>query len=188
MDATSGDLEKGIEPAPMSTEPNANDDEGLAQRAVAFPDDEVHEEHRGVRPKGVEMRRELTVEDKALAAAGYQHLDEKKGKKDFDNVDIVEHKLELTALGEAMKTHFDSKSPGSSQGLSDSEAKARLEKDGRNVLTPPRKKSALRKYFDCLNTMFNILLIVAGVLEYILLGIDYTASILSSNRANILLR
>lgn len=29
------------------------------------------------------------------------------------------------------------------------------------------------QYFDCLRTMFNILLIVAGILEYIILGIDF---------------
>jgi sodium/potassium-transporting ATPase subunit alpha len=181
MDPASGDPEKGILPA-TTDEPHANDDEALAQRAVIFPDNEVHEERRGARPKGVEMKRELTVEDKALAAAGYQHLDEKRKKaEEFDNVDLVEHKLQFAALAERMKTHFDSKSPGSSRGLSENEAKARLEKDGQNILTPPRKKSALRKYFDCLNTMFNILLIVAGILEYVLLGIDYAVRILCSN-------
>jgi sodium/potassium-transporting ATPase subunit alpha len=182
MDAASGDPEKGILPA-TTDELHANDDENLAQRAVIFPENEVHEERRGAKPKGVEMKRELTVEDKALAAAGYQHLDEKKGKKaeEFDNVDLIEHKLQFAALEQTMKTHFDTKSPGSSRGLSESEAKARLAKDGKNVLTPPRKKSALRKYFDCLNTMFNILLIVAGILEYVLLGIDYAVCIFCSN-------
>ena len=29
------------------------------------------------------------------------------------------------------------------------------------------------QYMDCLLTMFNILLIIAGILEYILLGIDF---------------
>lgn len=32
------------------------------------------------------------------------------------------------------------------------------------------------QYFDCLMTMFNILLIVAGILEYVLLGIDFKVS------------
>jgi len=175
MDAASGDPEKSTLPVPTATEqPHANDD---AQRAVAFPENEVQEERRTVRPKGVEMKRELTVEDKALAAAGYQHLDEKKAKEEFQTVDIAEHKLQLASLAKTMKAEFDHKSPGSSQGLSEAEAKARLERDGKNILTPPRKKSAFRKYLDCLNSMFNILLIVAGVLEYILLGIDYAVSL-----------
>ena len=32
------------------------------------------------------------------------------------------------------------------------------------------------QYFDCLMTMFNILLIIAGILEYVLLGIDFKVS------------
>ena len=31
----------------------------------------------------------------------------------------------------------------------------------------------MSQYFDCLNTMFNILLIIAGILEYVLLGIAF---------------
>ena len=33
------------------------------------------------------------------------------------------------------------------------------------------------QYLDCLLTMFNILLIIAGILEYVLLGIDFKASL-----------
>ena len=33
------------------------------------------------------------------------------------------------------------------------------------------------QYFDCLMTMFNILLIIAGILEYVLLGIDFKVSV-----------
>jgi sodium/potassium-transporting ATPase subunit alpha len=33
---------------------------------------------------------------------------------------------------------------------------------------------------DCLLTLFNILLIIAGILEYILLGIDYKVHPVSS--------
>jgi hypothetical protein len=183
MENTASDPEKGIEHEP-STEPHAGGEENAPHRAIAFPDDDLIQEERhapalaSTRPKGVEMKRELTKEDKELAAAGYHDIEEKKKKdgKDFDNVDITEHKLEFAPLAEALKTSFDPKTPGASHGLTDAEAKARLAKDGRNILTPPKKKSALRKYFDCLNTMFNILLIVAGVLEYILLGIDYKVS------------
>ncbi|OCH88233.1 aminophospholipid-transporting P-type ATPase [Obba rivulosa] len=126
------------------------------------------------------MKREMTKEDKELAAAGYEHLMEEKntGKKGaapskFENVDMHEHQLAFKELGLALGTDFDSKAPGNSHGLTAEEAKARLARDGQNVLTPPKKKSALRKYLDSLLTMFNILLIVAGILEYILLGIDF---------------
>jgi sodium/potassium-transporting ATPase subunit alpha len=156
---------------------NSNEEENLAIRAVAFPDtNEVHEDRRigGMRPKGTEMKREMTQEDRDLAAAGYEHLEEKKAKEkksEFDGVDIQEHRLTFQGLRDAHNTTFDTKDPGQSAGLTSEDAKARLARDGQNIITPPKKKSALRKYFDCLNTMFNILLIVAGVLEYILIAI-----------------
>ena len=129
-------------------------EEEVTSRAVAFPDaeNEIHEEklhHGHLRPKGVEMKREMTKEDKELAAAGYEHLEEEKIKEhekaDFDNVDIQEHRLPLPELSKSMDTQFDTKDPASSAGISEEEAKARLARDGPNVLTPPKKKSALRK-------------------------------------------
>ncbi|KAH9857520.1 aminophospholipid-transporting P-type ATPase [Lenzites betulinus] len=125
------------------------------------------------------MKREMTKEDKELAEAGYQDLEEEKaqGHKDGDTkmegVDIHEHGLSFDALEAELDTSFDHKDPTQSTGLSADEAKARLARDGQNILTPPKKKSALRKYWDCLVTMFNILLIIAGILEYILLGVDF---------------
>lgn len=138
MDAASGDPEKQQQPVPASTTAAHVEEGALAHRAVAFPDDEIHEEHRApgmARPKGVEMKRELTQEDRELAAAGYQHLEEKKGK-DFDKVDITEHNLKLTgspSVAEALKANFDTKVPGHSQGLTTEEAKARLQRDGANI-------------------------------------------------------
>ncbi|OBZ75130.1 Potassium-transporting ATPase alpha chain 2 [Grifola frondosa] len=127
--------------------------------------------------KGVEMKREMTKEDKELAAAGYEHLDnvQRKGAdaSKLDHVDVHEHHLSFEELGNELDTAIDTKDPSQSHGLSSDEAKRRLARDGRNVLTPPKKKSALRKYYDCLMTMFNILLMIAGVLEYILLGVSF---------------
>jgi sodium/potassium-transporting ATPase subunit alpha len=119
MDAAIGDPEKQALP-PANVE-----DENIAQRAVAFPDDEVHEERRGTRPKGIEMKRELTKEDKELADAIHHREKGKKGEKDFDSVDIIEHKLAFGPLSDALKANFDTKAPGQSHGLSASEAKAR---------------------------------------------------------------
>jgi sodium/potassium-transporting ATPase subunit alpha len=118
MDAAVGDPEKQALP-PANVE-----EENIAQRAVAFPDDDVHEERRGTRPKGIELKRELTKEDKELAEAIHREKG-KKGEKDFDSVDITEHKLAFGPLSEALKTSFDTKAPGQSHGLSTSEAKAR---------------------------------------------------------------
>lgn len=190
-----------IEKSPLPQSPTFTEDEALAAtRTVAFdgPLDQgdIYEEkihHGHIRPRGVEMKREMTKEDKELAAAGYEHLEEHKakGKKgessDFDNVDIQEHRLAFPELSRALDTNIDTKDPGSSYGLTNEEAKARLARDGPNVLTPPKKKSALRKYFDCLMTMFNILLIFAGILEYVLLGIDFKDSFANTYLGGILI-
>ncbi|KAI3615969.1 p-type cation-transporting atpase [Moniliophthora roreri] len=165
---------------PLANSPQL-DEEIVPTRAVAFPDDHAVQEEKptgGMRPKGVEIKRTLTQEDRDLAAAGYEHLEEQKAKQsekdgDLNNVDIHEHTIPIEHLGEKLETSIDTKDAAQSFGLTADEAKSRLAKFGPNVLTPPKKKSALRKYFDRLMTMFNILLIVAGILEYILLGIDF---------------
>jgi hypothetical protein len=41
------------------------------------------------------------------------------------------------------------------------------------VLSPPKKRHPILKYLDSLTSLFNLLLILAGVLEYVLLGIDF---------------
>ncbi|KAF9009504.1 aminophospholipid-transporting P-type ATPase [Cyathus striatus] len=164
-------------------------------RTVAFPEDEIIREEKhvvGTRPKGVEMKRTITQEDKELAAAGYQHLDEKKDHRgaqgsNVSNVDIQEHRLPLESILDALKTSFDYKDAGQSYGLTHEEASERLKRDGPNVLTPPKKKSALRKFMDRLLTMFNILLIVAGILEYVLLGIDFKGNFQNTYLGGILI-
>ncbi|EJD46213.1 P-type cation-transporting ATPase [Auricularia subglabra TFB-10046 SS5] len=119
------------------------------------------------------MRREITIEDRELAQAGYSHLDDARLKQaDTSGArDITEHALTLEALALATDTSFDAKAPSQSPGLTGAQASERLARDGRNVLTPPKKKSALMKYLECLRSLFNVLLILAGILEYILLGI-----------------
>lgn len=99
------------------------------------------------------MRRELTIEEKELAAAGYEHLEADKaakakgtdGKKDLGNVDITEHQLGFEKLALYFGTNIDPAAPNKSVGLSPSEASVRLARDGKNQLTPPKRKSALRK-------------------------------------------
>lgn len=130
--------------------------------AEKVPGDEVPSHHRtGVAfeehetgkirhaPTGIEMRREITKEERDLAAAGYDELEaSKKAKVDregLDKVDISEHRLPSAKLAEALDSDIDFKNPASSNGLSESEAKIRLDRDGKNVLTPPKKKSALER-------------------------------------------
>ncbi|KAF9533592.1 aminophospholipid-transporting P-type ATPase [Crepidotus variabilis] len=169
----------------VATYPDVEDHHDGVSRAVAFPED-IEEKPR---PKGVEMKRTMTQEEKDLAAAGYEHLNpnSKNRKAEEANVDIHEHKLPLGAMGDALKTSFNHKDPGSSSGLTADEARKRLQENGPNVLTPPKKKSAIRKFMDRLLTMFNILLIVAGILEYVLLGIDFHANFQNTYLGGILI-
>ncbi|KAF5344223.1 hypothetical protein D9756_011250 [Leucocoprinus leucothites] len=153
------------------------------QRAIAFPADEKPHDHIGQhRPKGPEIKRTLTQEDRELAEAGYEHLETAKQKQTKNNssedtdLDISEHNLSFDAIENTFGTSFDHKEAPKSRGLTEQEAKTRLQRDGPNVLTPPKRRSAFMKFIDRLFTMFNILLIVAGILEYILLAIDFKAN------------
>jgi sodium/potassium-transporting ATPase subunit alpha len=92
------------------------------------------------------LKHTLTQDDKELAAAGYDHLEEKKKTGAGEtNVDITEHSVPLASLGETLKTSIDTKDPGNSHGLTAAEAAARLARDGPNLLTPPKKRSPLRQ-------------------------------------------
>ncbi|KAJ3728358.1 aminophospholipid-transporting P-type ATPase [Lentinula raphanica] len=168
--AISYDVEPQIEEVPV--------------RAVAFsPEDSAaHFEEKAFpilnRARGVELNRTLTQEEKELAAAGYGQLEEQKALQaendsNVGQVDITEHAIPLADLDDKLSTSIDVKDPANSNGLTSDEAKKRLVENGPNVLTPPKKKSALRKYIDRLLTMFNVLLILAGILEYILLGVNF---------------
>ena len=95
------------------------------------------------------MMRALTQEERDLADAGYHHLNAseqtKQDSSEPTNVDIQEHRLSLTAVADALDTSLDLKDASRSYGLATEEANARLERDGRNVLTQTKRKSALRK-------------------------------------------
>ncbi|KAG6876964.1 hypothetical protein C0993_011578 [Termitomyces sp. T159_Od127] len=159
-------------------------------RAVVLPAEVVERDEKSVnvlRPK-VEMYRSMTQEDKELSAAGYEHLETKAGTPaSGSNVDIQEHRLSFSKIAETLNTSIDTKDAANSYGLTTAEAQARLQRDGPNVLTPPQKKSALRKFLDRLFTMFNILLMIAGVLEYVLLGIDFKANFQNTYLGGILI-
>ena len=119
-------------------------------RVVAFPkDNQIREEKVavGLRPRGVEMKRTLTQEEKALAAAGYEHLHPSSNvnKLKETSIDITEHQLDFDSLVDVFKTNFNMKDPGHSFGLTANEAKIRVQRDGPNILTPPKKKSLFKK-------------------------------------------
>ena len=76
-------------------------------------------------------------------------------------------------VAERYKTSINLVKPEESLGLTGQQAEQLLHEHGPNILTPPKKRHPLLKYLDCLRSLFNLLLILAGILEYILLGIDF---------------
>ncbi|KAJ2157890.1 hypothetical protein GGF46_004176 [Coemansia sp. RSA 552] len=89
------------------------------------------------------------------------------------SVDITEHLLSLEQVCTKYRVQVNAERPQDSQGLGAAQAAQLLAEHGSNTLTPPKKKSALKKFLGCLLTLFNLMLIVAGVLVYVLLAIDY---------------
>ncbi|KAL7754384.1 hypothetical protein RI367_000365 [Sorochytrium milnesiophthora] len=90
---------------------------------------------------------------------------------------IDEHRLTLAELCERYKVSVDTQKPTNSAGLTEADAKARLEEHGPNMLTPPKKKPAILVYLGFLGTFFNMMLVLAGVLTFILFGMDTTVTL-----------
>ncbi|KAI8868535.1 P-type cation exchange, alpha subunit of ATPase [Ramicandelaber brevisporus] len=102
-----------------------------------------------------------------------------KGAK-AKSLDITEHLLSVNEVSAKFGTQVDTKRPAESGGLTPAVAAERLAANGPNVLTPPKRKPWWRVYLECLINLFNVLLCVAGVLQYVLLGIDPVANFPSS--------
>lgn len=92
------------------------------------------------------------------------------------HVDISEHLMPQLEVAQKYHTHIDMAKPGQSLGLTSEKAAQLLVEYGPNILTPPSKRHWILKFWDCLKALFNLLLIFAGILEYILLGINFHAN------------
>lgn len=110
-----------------------------------------HDTLRHERIYGVN-KHELTQEERELSAAGYDHLvdeiraetisTDQNARKDNG---ITEHTLPLSRLADVLATKFNPTNPEMSTGLDEDEVNERLERDGKNVLSKGKKKSAWRK-------------------------------------------
>lgn len=142
------DVEKVTE-EPIASLASPPDEDAAHGRTIAFPGGvhDAEKQYIHLHPKGIEMKRSITQEERELAAAGYDHLQRPKGSKEADDGerDILEHRLPIETLLVELQTSFDIKDPGRSTGLKADEAHTRIQRDGPNVLTPPKKKSGLRK-------------------------------------------
>jgi len=97
-------------------------------------------------------------------------------KDDKKNVDIDEHRMSPQEVAERYKTRINLEKPSDSRGLTSQESEQLLLDHGKNVLTPPKKRHPILKFLDYLRSLFNLLLIFAGILEYILLGINFKSN------------
>ncbi|PKC04734.1 P-type cation exchange, alpha subunit of ATPase [Rhizophagus irregularis] len=96
----------------------------------------------------------------------------KEGDSKKKHVDIDEHLFKPEEVAERYHVDINTYKPSDSRGLNINQAKKLLEDHGPNILSPPKRKHPILKYFECLMTLFNILLILAGILMYILFAID----------------
>jgi sodium/potassium-transporting ATPase subunit alpha len=99
----------------------------------------------------------------------------RKSEKDEEekNVDIDEHLMSHNDVAERYQTLINMEKPDKSLGLTTHQAEELLVSHGPNALTPPARRHPFFKYLDCLFSLFNLLLILSGILEYILLGISF---------------
>lgn len=136
----------------------------------ARPERPVRPDEQGIPIKG----RTLSVAS-IPQVVSVKEKDRLRREQEFEkkNVDIDEHLLPHEQVAERYKTKINMTKPEESFGLTTEQAQALLQEHGPNVLTPPKKRHPFLKYLDCLSSLFNLLLILAGVLEYILLGINY---------------
>ncbi|KAI9228833.1 MAG: hypothetical protein DHS80DRAFT_14923 [Piptocephalis tieghemiana] len=104
-----------------------------------------------------------------------------KGGKS-QTVDIDEHLLPFPELQSRFSTSFDFEDISRSKGLDTSRAQALLAENGPNTLTPPKRTSPIVKYLMFLSSLFNLLLILAGCLVYLLYGLKPR-----ENKANVYL-
>ena len=112
-------------------------------RALPSPGSQSHN-------NGSDQNRSTFVEKERFGEAGYEHLEAAKNRygkatAQLANVDIQEHRLPFTKLTATFQTSINTKEPAQSSGLNSQEARVRLQQDGPNILTPPKKKHTFRK-------------------------------------------
>ncbi|KAG0353200.1 hypothetical protein BGZ54_002357 [Gamsiella multidivaricata] len=67
---------------------------------------------------------------------------------------------------------IDTAKAANTKGLDSAVAAQRLIENGPNILSPPKQISPFMKFIHCLTSLFNLLLILAGILNYVLLAVD----------------
>jgi sodium/potassium-transporting ATPase subunit alpha len=86
------------------------------------------------------------------------------------NVDINEHLMSAQEVADKYKTGINMAKPGESTGLTEQQAAQLLQDHGPNVLTPQKQTHPFLKYLGYLTSLFNLLLIVAGIFSSALIS------------------
>ncbi|KAI1314386.1 hypothetical protein EDD11_002212 [Mortierella claussenii] len=87
-------------------------------------------------------------------------------------LDITEHMFPIEDIAARYGVSIDTQRAANSKGLDSSVAAQRLAENGPNILSPPKQIHPFMKFIHCLTSLFNLLLILAGILNYILLAVD----------------
>ena len=126
-----------------------------------------------VKPYGssITRRQQSIASDPQVVSEKDRRKREKEEEKERVNID--EHLMPHLAVAERYETRINMERPAESLGLTDQKAQQLLREHGLNRLTPPKRRHPVLKYLDFLSSLFNVLLIFAGILEYILLGVNY---------------
>ncbi|KAF9209088.1 hypothetical protein BGZ49_006354 [Haplosporangium sp. Z 27] len=100
--------------------------------------------------------------------------EQSKGKEKVKEkqLDITEHLFPIEEIASRHGVSIDVNKAGNSHGLDSALAAQRLIENGPNILSPPKQISPFMKFIHCLTSLFNLLLILAGILNYILLAVD----------------
>lgn len=93
-------------------------------------------------------------------------------KNNMDTHTLPEHQLDPVQVAERYQVDVNFDDIPRSRGLTVSTVMERLLRDGRNELSPPKKTHPLIKFLKKLFGLFNLMLIVSGILGFILYIID----------------
>ncbi|KAF9172499.1 hypothetical protein BGX21_001487 [Mortierella sp. AD011] len=118
----------------------------------------------------LEMTRTRTqpANTSAPSGKGNGKTDPKKEKA----LDITEHLFPIEEIASRHGVSIDALKAANSKGLDSATAAQRLAENGPNILSPPKQISPFMKFIHCLTSLFNLLLILAGILNYVLLAVD----------------
>ncbi|KAI9297875.1 calcium ATPase [Neoconidiobolus thromboides FSU 785] len=101
-------------------------------------------------------------------------------KEKVKQVEIVEHLLPLDEVCKKFETNVNQGKPADSQGLTPEKIQKAKEVYGPNTLSPAKRKHPIVRFLECLGNLFNVLLVLAGIMTFVIFGIDTVDNFSSS--------